>query len=168
MSQEKPMQEMRSPGREHEALAPFVGTFRARVKLWMGPGDPVQSSGTMTTTPELGGLFLRQEYTGDPGPSPFPAFEGHGFWGFNKATRQYEGFWIDNASSVMQHETGSVDGAGKVWTMTGSMSNPASGEPMTKRSVITLQDRDRHTLEMFFEAGGRETRVMEIEYTRKA
>ncbi len=163
---EKQMQEMRIPGREHESLAPFIGTFRARVKLWMGPGDPLQSSGTMTTTRDLGGLFLRQEYQGDPSEGPFPAFEGRGFWGFNKATRKYEGFWIDNASSVMQHETGSVDASGKVWTMVGSMPDPGGGQPMTKRSVITLQDRDRHKLEMFFESGGRESRAMEIEYTR--
>jgi hypothetical protein len=160
------MQKMGQPGPEHEKLAPFVGTFRAQVKLWMGPGDPAQSTGTMVNTRDLGGLFLRQEYKGDPGEGPFPSFEGRGFWGYNKTSKKYEGFWIDNASSLMQIETGSLDTAGKVWTMVGSMPNPQTGEPMTKRSVITLQDRDHHKLEMFFESKGRESRAMEIEYTR--
>ncbi len=160
------MQEMGKPGPEHEKLAPFVGTFRARVKLWMGPGDPVVSTGTMTTTRDVGGLFLRQEYTGDPGEGPFPAFVGRGFWGYNTTTKKYEGFWIDNASSMMQTDTGSLDATGKVWTMVGDMSCPQTGVATTKRSVITLQDRDRHKLEMYFAQGGQESKAMEIEYTR--
>lgn len=162
------MPEMGKPGPEHEKLAPFVGEFRARVKLWMGPGDPVQSTGTMTNTRDLGGLYLRQQYQGDPGEGPLPAFEGRGFWGYNKTTRKYEGFWIDNASTSMQIETGSSDATGKVWTMVGNVRNPRTGEPMMKRSVITLKDNDHHRIEMFFESDGRESRAMEIDYTRSA
>ncbi len=42
----------------HERLKPFEGTFKAEVKMWMGPGDPMVSTGTMTSTLELGGRFL--------------------------------------------------------------------------------------------------------------
>jgi len=161
------MQEMAAPASDHERLTPFLGTFKAEVKIWMGPGDPMVSTGTMTNTWALGGRFVHQDYKGDPspGPDPFPDFEGHGYWGFNKNTQQYEGFWIDTASTVMQNEKGTVDDSGKVWTMSGEMVGP-DGEASTKRSVITLMDDDHHQMEMFFTKGDQEFKGMEIQYVR--
>lgn len=161
------MQEMAAPAAEHKRLTAFEGTFKAEVKIWMGPGDPMVSTGTMVNSWALGGRFLRQDYKGDPspGPNPFPDFEGHGYWGFNKNTRKYEGFWIDTASTVMQNESGTVDEAGKVWTMSGDIVGP-DGEASVKRSVITLVDHDHHQMEMFFSKGDQEFKGMEIQYSR--
>ena len=69
----------------HERLTPFVGTFKAEVKMWMGPGEPMVSTGVMINELDLGGRFLRQTYTGDESEGPFPNFEGRGYWGFNTA-----------------------------------------------------------------------------------
>ena len=152
---------------QHEKLKPFVGIFAAEVKLWMGPGEPMVSTGTMTSTLELGGRFLHQVFKGDPGGGPCPDFEGRGYWGYNTAAKKFEGFWIDTASTVMQTETGDVDASGKVWTMIGEMTDPA-GKAMQKRSVITLKDDDHHVMEMYFKgADGNEMKGMEIQYTRK-
>ena len=159
-------QGMSMPGPEHEQLKPFEGKFRARVRIWMGPGDPMVSTGMMENTMDLGGRFLCQTYTGDPSEGPFPKFEGRGFWGYNQISKQYEGVWIDNASSVMQTEVGTVDASGKVWTMSGSVPDPHTGGTMTKRSVITLQDDDHHRMEMFFVKDGKESKCMDIEYAR--
>lgn len=156
-------------GAEHKRLAPFEGVFKAQVKMWMGPGEPSVSTGVMRNEFDLGGLYLRQTYKGDHADGPFPSFEGRGYWGFNAASGKYEGFWIDNASSMMQTETGDVDGSGKVWTMTGEFPNPETGQMMGKRSVITLVDGDRHSLEMFFTTpSGQEVKAMEIQYQRSA
>ena len=164
--QGEPCMEMPRPGKEHDRLKPFAGTFRAKVKMWMGPGDPMVATGMMQNTVDLDGLYLKQEYKGDPGEGPFPGFEGRGYWGYNPATQKYEGFWIDTASSQMQIETGTSDNAGKVWTMTGQCLDPQTGTPMTKRSIVTLQDDNRHKLEMYFNQGGQEFKAMEIEYNR--
>jgi hypothetical protein len=135
----------------------------------MGPGEPHVTTGVMVNTLDLGGRFLRQEYTGDPQDGPFPNFEGRGFWGYNKIDGRYEGFWIDTASTQMQIENGQVDGTGAVWTMTGDMTDAMTNQPMRKRSVITLQDDDHHTMEMFFEGpDGSEMKGMEIRYTRRS
>ena len=62
-----------------------------------------------------------------------------------------------------------LDAAGKVWTMTGAMSCPSTGQAMTKKSVITLHDRDHHSMEMFFiDPEGNEMKGMEIQYHRKS
>ena len=153
-------------GEEHRRLEPFAGTFRAEVSMWMGGGDPMISTGTMVNELDLGGRFLRQTYKGDPNEGPFPEFEGRGFWGYNTITKRYEGFWIDNASTMMQIESGDLDASGKVWTMVGEMPNPATGDHMTKRSVIILQDKDNHRMEMYFDTGDGENKAMEIRYTR--
>ena len=63
---------------EHHKLKPFEGTFRAQVRIWMGAGEPVVSTGTMVNEFELDGRFLRQTYKGDPSDGPFGAFEGRG------------------------------------------------------------------------------------------
>lgn len=153
---------------KHKLLEPFVGNFTAEVKMWMGPGDPMISTGVMVNKLDLGGRFLHEVFTGDPNDGPFPSFEGRGYWGYNTATNKFEGFWIDNACTFMQTETGDVDAAGKVWTMVGQMTDPQSGKPLEKRSVITLESNDRHTMEMYFKpADGRESKAMEIHYTRE-
>ena len=155
-----------APGEEHTLLEPFVGTFRAEVRMWFGPGEPMVATGTMTNRLDLGGRFLNQSYKGDPGDGPFPEFEGRGFWGYNKVDGVWEGVWIDTASTVVQVEKGSVDAAGKVWEMQGEMTDPQTGKPVTKRSVITLVDDDHHSMAMYFATPEGETKGMEIEYVR--
>jgi len=151
----------------HKKLEPFVGTFKAQVKLWMGPGEPQVSTGAITNSLDLDGRFLKQVYRGDQTDGPFPSFEGRGFLGYNTVDRKYEGFWIDNASTVMQIEAGDVDESGTVWTMHGEMTDPQSGRRMKKRSVITLKDNDHHSMAMFFAASdGTEMKGMEIHYER--
>ena len=157
---------MAAPAEEHALLNPFVGTFRAVVKLWMGPGEPQVTTGVMTSAWDLGGRFVNQSYKGDPGEGPFPEFEGRGFWGYNKVDGVWEGVWIDTASTVLQVERGSVDEDGRVWTMVGEMTNPATGQSIRKRSVITLIDDDHHSMEMYFESEAGEMKGMEIQYER--
>jgi len=153
---------------EHEMLEAFVGTFAAKVSMWMGPGDPMVSTGVMNNTMELGGRFLHQSYIGDATDGPFPEFEGRGYWGYNTTTKKWEGFWIDTATTAMQTEQGDVDASGTTWTMIGpEQVHPASGEMMRKKSIIRLRDRDHHAMEMSFITADGEQKVMEIHYTRQ-
>ena len=66
----------------------------------------------------------------------------------------------------MQTEAGNVDATGKVWTMTGEMTNPETGTPLSKRSVVTLVDDDHHSMETYFTMPEGECKIMEIKYTR--
>ncbi|NNF51325.1 MAG: DUF1579 domain-containing protein [Gammaproteobacteria bacterium] len=167
--QPEQIQQMGPRTSEHDKLNPFEGTFSTVVKLWMGPGEPMTSTGTMVNDWVLGGRYLRQAFTGDPVDGPYQPFEGIGFWGYSGTSKKYQGYWIDNASTWMQLETGSVDASGKIWTMKSRFPNPADGKPMNKRSVITLHDNDHHLMESFFTVeGGEEVKSMEISYTRKS
>lgn len=158
---------MPSAGPEHKQLDPFAGTFNSEVKMWMGPGDPMVSTGSITNTWQLDGLYLRHDYVGDRSEGPFPSFAGQGYWGYNSTSKKYEGFWIDNASTTMQMETGEVDAGGKIWTMYSEVTCPQTGVLMKKRSVITLIDNDHNKIEMYFTmADGSEMKAMEINYVR--
>ncbi|GIK15041.1 MAG: hypothetical protein BroJett003_00050 [Planctomycetota bacterium] len=154
---------MKGPGAEHKTLERFAGTFRAEVRLWFQPGAPPNvSTGTMKNTMVLGGRFLQQEYRDDAG-----AFEGRGFWGYNDVDRRYEGFWIDVMANFFQIEHGQLDAGGSVYTMIGTMTDPQTGGTMRKRSVIRYTNPDEHSVEMFFQHGGRpESKAMEIRYRR--
>ena len=118
---------MPSAGPEHKRLEPFAGTFRSEVKMWMGPGDPMITTGTMTNSWQLGGLYLQQEYVGDSSGGSFPSFVGKGYWGYNTTSKKYEGFWIDSGSTTMQLESGDVDSSGLVWTMHSELKCPQTG-----------------------------------------
>ncbi len=152
---------------EHKLFEPFVGEFKATVRMWMGPGDPMVTTGVMTNSLDLGGRYLHQSYQGDDMEGPFPNFQGRGYWGFNTVTRKFEGFWIDSASTFMMSEVGDVDASKKVWDMRGEIVNPETGQPMGKRSVVVLKDNDHHSMEMYFTMpDGSEHKSMEIHYTR--
>ncbi len=155
------------PGPQHALLAPFVGVFRSRVTIQLGPDRQQTSTGVMVNSLQLQGLYLHQDYMGDEQDGPFPSFQGKGYWGFNTTTGKYEGFWIDNASTSMSVEQGDVDAAGKVWEMVGQFKHPATGEMIQRRSVITLIDNDHHRMESYMGGpDGRERKTVEIEYAR--
>ena len=161
------MNDQEFPTEWHQKLAPFAGQFTAEIQLLMGPGEPQVITGVMTNGFELNNQFLQQVYAGDASDGPFPDFAGRGYWGYNTATNQYEGFWIDTASTLMMHETGDVDAAGKVWTMVGAFSHPQTGQRLTRKTVITLVDDDHHKMEQFMDGpDGQEMKTMVMNYTR--
>ena len=162
-----PANSLPQPGKPHELLKPFAGTFRTVVKLFTGDAEPIVTTGTMVSQFVVGGLYLQQEYQGDEVEGPFPSFEGRGVWGYNFATQQYEGFWIDNVSSIMQREDGAVDDEGKVWEMHSEIHHPQAGL-MKKRSVITLIDDNHHEVAAFMTTeNAPEFKSMELVYTRQ-
>ena len=158
--------EMAKLAPEHEHLKQLEGTWRAEVRMWMGPGDPMVVTGTMVNEMDLGGKFLKQTYTGDPCEGPFPAFEGRGWFGFNKSSGKYEGVWIDNAATMMHLDQGTVDGSGKKWEMRRISESPC-GDGSAGRSELTIEDADHHTMASFtLKEGQADMKHMEIKYTR--
>ncbi len=154
------------PGPKHELLRPFEGTFDAEVKMWMGPGDPMMSTGRIVNSFQLNGLYLHQDYQGNS-LGAIPGFVGQGFWGFNSTSGRYEGFWIDNASTAMQLETGSVDQSGKIFEMHGEFVMPGTGVTMKKRSIFTVVSDNHNTMESFVTPpDAPEVRNMMIDYRR--
>tara|TARA_Y100001933_G_C18924427_1_gene532486 strand:- start:128 stop:661 length:534 start_codon:yes stop_codon:yes gene_type:complete len=156
---------------QHELLRNFEGTWRAEVKMWMGPGpetgaEPMVSHGTMETSLIFGGKFLEQAYRDDSG-----MFEGKGYLGYNTVEQRWEAFWIDTMATFMMTEHGQHDESTKSWTMVDELRDPGSGHMMKKRTLVTLHDDGTNRMETWFtpSAGpnaGKESKCMEINYTK--
>lgn len=164
---ETPEFELPKPGPEHALLKPLEGTFSSQVKMWMGPGDPTVSTGLMKNSFRLNGLYLFHDYKGDQVEGPFPRFEGQGYFGFNSTSGRFEGLWVDNVSTAMQMETGTVDASGKIFEMLSEFEMPGQGTTFKKRSIITVIDNDHHTMESYISPpDGQEMKNMMIDYKR--
>lgn len=159
-------QKAATPGEAHKKLEPFVGTFDARVRMWSDPSrTPEDSTGTMTSTWVLGNRYVQQNYEGTFMGAPF---NGVGYIGYDNVSKKIQSVWMDSASTGMMWMTGSADAAGKVVSTKGTMSDPSSGRTLPIEDKITIADNDHMKIEMLTKgAGGKMTKVMEIEYTRK-
>ena len=149
------------PTDQHGLLRQFEGAWKAEVKMWMGPGEPQVSTGTMTNTLILNGLFLEHDYRDDAG-----MFQGKGTWGYNTLDKRWEGQWLDTMASWMQLEQGHHDPATNSWHMVGQMTDPGTGQILIKRSLIRVVDENTHVMEMYFTTPLGENKGMEITYRR--
>ena len=85
--------ELAAPGPHHEHLAPFVGTWKGKVQMWMGPDAPEMTEESLVEiTWILGDRFLEWKNTGFFGGMPY---EARAIEGYNNGDKRYESTWID-------------------------------------------------------------------------
>lgn len=154
-----------TPGAQHKALEPFIGTWSAEVAMYMDPSmPPMESTGTMVNSWIYGGRYLEHKFEGDFGGMKF---EGSGLWGFDIAAGKYIGIWYDSMSTSVMHSSGPVSKDGKTWTMASTNTDPMTGKDSTGEEVITLDSPTQHTMTMYGDVGGKKVKRMEIVYTKK-
>jgi hypothetical protein len=165
MASMQAMMKAMTPGENHKALDGMVGTFDAKVTMWMQPGaPPVTSTGKCVNSWVLGNRYIEQKMTGNFMGMPF---EGIGYTGYDNVKKQYWGTWIDNMGTGVMVSTGSMTDAGKSWKFTGTMADPMSGKDTTSETRISVADHDHHTMEMWGPApDGKMVKMMEIAYSR--
>jgi hypothetical protein len=160
------MQAAGTPGDAHKKLDGMVGTWDAKVKMWMIPGeDPITSSGTSENKWIMGGRYVEERFAGNFAGQPF---EGVGYTGYDNVKKQYWGTWVDSMSTGMMSSTGSMAADGKSWNFTATMADPMTGKDSTSDEKITIIDADHHTMEMWSPGpDGTKYKMMEIAYSRK-
>ena len=159
-------QKAMTPGDGQKKLEPLIGTFDAKVRMWMDPSKPPDdSAGTSVNSWVLGDRFVQTKYEG---VFLGEAFTGIGYTGYDNVTKKYEGTWMDTGSTAIMTSVGTIDGSGKVISMKATTSDPATGKVTTTDQKITIADNDHHTIEMWGKApDGKTFKMMEIQYTRK-
>jgi len=162
----KKMAEMSTPGKEHEALKPLIGSWTCAVKFWMAPGTaPQESAGTMERKWILGGRFMQEDYKGSAMGMPF---EGVGLIGYDKGQKRYDSSWMDSMSTSTMKMTGSADASGKTFTFTGENFCPMEGKLLKGRSTLEIVNNDKQILKMFGPGpDGKEFQNFEMVVTRK-
>lgn len=157
-----------TPGAPHAYLADQTGAWRYDMKLWTDPdSDPVESSGTMTSSMTLGGRYQEQTFEGSFMGMPF---EGYSLTGYDNAAEEYFNVWIDNMGTGMQEMRGTYDPATKTLELRGTYDDPMSGaEGLDVRSVTRTVAPDHLVHEMFMRGpDGEEVRTMELHAYREA
>ncbi|WP_145070062.1 DUF1579 domain-containing protein [Engelhardtia mirabilis] len=157
-------EEAGTPGDHHRLLDPFVGTYTAKAKFWMAPGQPpTESAGKMVTEWILDGHQLKQTYHGD---MMGEEFEGLSLWGYDNAAKTYRGVWVDSMSTGMSISAGYVSDDGKVFTMFASDTDPMTGEEMQSEDRIEVIDNNTQKFTRWGIMGDERMKMMEIVYTR--
>lgn len=158
------MQKAATPGDAHKKLEAMVGTFDAKVKMWMDPSKPAEeSSGTSENAWVLGNRFVESKYEGTFMGQPF---SGIGYTGYDNVTKKYVGTWMDTASTGVMVSKGTM--TGNVMKSSATMADPMTGKMTTMTMKTSVADNDHHTMEMWGPGpDGKTYKMMEIEYNRK-
>jgi hypothetical protein len=154
-----------TPGEPHKGLATLVGSWETKTKAWMKPDQaPMESKGSCEQKMILGGRFLQSECTGDMMGSKYT---GIGVTGHDNHTKKYQATWMDSMGTAIYFLEGPGGADTKIITMEGMMDDPMEG-PMKVRSVTRILNNNTHLFEMYGTGkSGKETKMMEMTYTRK-
>ena len=160
------MAEMRKyamPGPMHDLLKPMAGSWKAVTKAWMAPGDPTVSEGTCENTWILGGRFLQTAYKGEFAGMPF---EGFGLMGYDNQKKEFVSVWADDMGTGIAFSNGAADASGKMLTLSSTMTDPMTGQPLNYKMITKVADENQHAMSMITMKDGKEHTDMEITYTR--
>ncbi len=154
-----------APGEPHKLFATLAGSWATTTKEWMEPGKPpTESTGTAEMKMLLDGRFLYQEFTGNMMGQPF---SGVGIDAYDNMTKKYMTAWMDTMGTGIFMMDGTASADGKTITLKGSHPEPGGGK-MTHRAVWKIVDNNTQTFDMYgTHHGGKETKVLEITYSRK-
>lgn len=164
----KAMMDYGTPGKMHELLASWNGTWAGETTMWDYEGaSPQKSTSTEVNSMILGGKYQTSKHTGDMMGMPF---EGISTTAYDNATKQFVATWIDTWSTGIMTMTGNWDEASKTLTLTGKTPDICRpGKECTMRQVITVVDDNTHNMVMYGPDSktGKEYKVMELKMTRK-
>jgi hypothetical protein len=155
------------PSKEHQLLARDLGTWQATIRAWGDPnGEPEESQGTETNTLLPGGLWLLSRFEGK---MMGMTFHGASQSGYDANKKKFVSTWVDSMSTSPMMMEGSYDEASRSLTLVGESVDPAGNKG--KMRIVTTYKPDGGRLSRFYMtpgSGADETRMMEIEYARKA
>ena len=158
-------QKLATPGEPHKLFATLTGSWTTATKEWMEPGKPpMESTGSVDMKMLLEGRFLQQEFSGNMMGQPY---SGIGLSGYDNLRKRYVSTWIDSMGTGIFMMEGTASADGKTITLKGQHPELGGGQ-MSHRAVWKIVDANTQTFEMYGAHGhGKETKMMEITYTRK-
>lgn len=170
----KEMMEMGKPNQNHKLLTNLNGTWNYTVKMWSNGNSnsqPVTFKGTAVRKSIMDGHYVTEDVSATmemPGPDGKVApmlFRGHSTEGYDNARQKFVATWYDSTGTGIMLFDGTYDGSTKTFTFTGTMQmTPTLSEKV--RETLTLSDKNHMIMEWYENRGGRETKTMEIDYTR--
>ena len=154
-----------TPGDAHAAMAKMAGSYDLSIRSWNNPGaPPVVETGTATRSMVLDGRVMVEDMQSQMYGQPFT---GHGMSGYDNVTGKYWSTWNDSMSTGLMVSQGSCD-AGGACTFNGSWNDPVTKGKVNARMTTKWTSPTVEVFEMYAPgADGKESKMMEITYTRK-
>jgi hypothetical protein len=161
---ERPPTKADMPGSVHKRLSRLVGSWDVAIQYKLGE-KLRQGTATCDAKWILDGRFIQQDYQSQFQGSPFHVVQLLGYDAPRGKTIEVK---LDNLSTGIMHNEGSISGDGKVITNEGESVDPSTGKPYRLRTVTTIVDPDHFTLEWFrLEDGKKADKVVTMAHTRK-
>ena len=155
-----------TPGKEHQMMASWEGTWDGEIIMWITPGSAhVKSKGTCLNKMVLEGRYQQSSHSGSFEGMPM---NGLSTLAYDNAKKVFITTWIDNMGTGIMVGEGPWDDATRSITIKGKMMDPTTGKECEFREVFKVIDNDHQVMEMYApDATGKEFKTMEIKYTRK-
>ncbi len=154
-----------TPGDIHKMLAESDGEWNEDITMWMAPGaPPTKSTATAVNKMIMGGRYQQSMHTGNFNGMPF---EGMSLLGYDNAKKVFMSSWVDNMGTGIMQMEGTWDPNTKTINFSGSTIDPMTGKEMKVRETYKIVDKNTHMMEMFMTQDGKESKSMEIKFTRK-
>jgi Protein of unknown function (DUF1579) len=165
------------PGEGHAALTPLVGSWSAELSIYGTMGrtpdlPPIVSRDLRTTRVWVAdGQYIEDRTEGTVDGKPYWR---RGWLGYSNMDRRYE--WVTIGPRVPMMIYLGKPGSGKqmpievsgIFTDQGVVSERTVGKPIGQRTVISIENNDRHVFDLYFKPpGGKEQLAFRIVYTRQ-
>jgi hypothetical protein len=158
------MEKAAKVGPEHKALEPLVGEWEVSTKFWLDPSaPPMESKGTASHKWIMGDRYVHESVKGDFGGMKF---EGSGVVGYDNMEKKYVFAWIDNGGTGIERGYGHMSDDKKVLTFHHEDIDPATGKRVKGKDVTTFEGKESFKTEFYKIEGGKEIKMMEVEYKR--
>jgi hypothetical protein len=135
--------------------------------MWM-PGAPeLKSTSTTVNKMLFNGLYQESTHTGNMMGMPF---NGRSTMGYDNHRKEFVSTWIDNMGTGIMVMKGTWDSTTKTINYKGTVVDPGTKEDCEIRETFQIVDDNTQVLEMFGPdpKTGKETKTMQIKFTRKS
>ena len=160
----KAWEKFMTPGDMHKWLAKWDGTWTGEVSSYMGSGEPMKSTATMTNKMIMNGLYQMSDYSGTMMGQPF---QGHGILAYDNAKKEFVNTWIDNMGSGVIVMRGTLDTTNNVLSIKGVQTDPVTGKDAMIREEVRFIDDNTQSFSMWGEMNGKEHKFMDATFKRK-
>lgn len=155
--------EFPKPGKNHEMLKRFQGTWEVLGKYWIEADKAIEYKLVETGTLSCNGLWLI--YT-DKGVMQGKPYDGHGTLGYDERKKKFVGTWVDSANTQIDVGEGVFDEQGKVFTYVSTISDD-DGKPVRIKRVTEIKSDDLQIMTVYTGPEGKEEVTGKVEYRRK-
>lgn len=163
-SKKDPVQQFMSPGEEHKMIASWNGSWIGEITFYQDKQE-IKGTSVVTNKMIMGGRYQVSNQKGAMGKNNF---EGMNTLGFDNQKKLFVSTWVDNMGTGIITLRGPWNETTKTINLTGTETDPVSGNDKTVHETVRIIDNNRQIIEIFEPSSdGKETKIMQTLLTRK-